>query len=100
MNLTNLFNFQYLKENIKKSRAIILLMIFLIPVINVIYYLMNSSNSNYIIPSILELQPLSLLGMYILPVLLSITLFGFTAEEMLEAGAEYEDVMSLGGLVN
>jgi len=28
-----------------------------------------------------------------------ITLFGFTAEEMLEAGAEYEDVLALGGLV-
>lgn len=27
----------------------------------------------------------------------TITLFGFTAEEMLEAGAEYEDVMALGG---
>ena len=30
----------------------------------------------------------------------TITLFGFTAEEMLEAGAEYEDVMSLGGLIS
>ena len=30
----------------------------------------------------------------------TITLFGFTAEEMLEAGAEYEDVMALGGLVS
>ena len=29
----------------------------------------------------------------------TITLFGFTAEEILEAGAEYEDVMALGGLV-
>lgn len=29
----------------------------------------------------------------------TITLFGFTAEEMLEAGAEYEDVMALGGIV-
>ncbi len=29
-----------------------------------------------------------------------ITLFGFSAEEMLEAGATYEDVMSLGALVN
>ena len=28
-----------------------------------------------------------------------ITLFGFTAEDMLEAGAEYEDVLALGGLV-
>ena len=30
----------------------------------------------------------------------TITLFGFTAEEMLEAGAEYEDVMALGGLIS
>lgn len=30
----------------------------------------------------------------------TITLFGFTAEEMLEAGAEYEDVMALGGILN
>ena len=30
----------------------------------------------------------------------TITLFGFTAEEMLEAGAEYEDVMALGNLVD
>ena len=29
----------------------------------------------------------------------TITLFGFTAEEMLEAGAEYEDIMALGGLI-
>ena len=30
----------------------------------------------------------------------TITLFGFTAEEILEAGAEYEDVMALGGLIS
>lgn len=30
----------------------------------------------------------------------TITLFGFTAEEILEAGAAYEDVMALGGLVS
>lgn len=30
----------------------------------------------------------------------TITLFGFTAEEMLEAGAEYEDVMALGSLIS
>ena len=30
----------------------------------------------------------------------TITLFGFTAEEILEAGAEYEDVIALGSYVN
>ena len=34
-----------------------------------------------------------------LDVIDTITLFGFTAEEMLEAGAEYEDVMALGGFI-
>lgn len=29
----------------------------------------------------------------------TITLFGFTAEEILEAGAAYEDVMAFGGLI-
>lgn len=29
-----------------------------------------------------------------------ITLFGFSAEEMLEAGAAYEDVMAFGGLIS
>ena len=32
-------------------------------------------------------------------VLDTITLFGFTAEEMLEAGAAYEDVKAFGGLI-
>lgn len=77
MNLTNLFNLKFLKENIKKSRAIILLLIFLIPVINVIYYLMNAADSGIIIPSFVELSPLSILGMYVVPVILSLTLFSF-----------------------
>lgn len=77
MNLTNLFNFSFLKENIKRSRATILLLIFLIPVINVIIYLMNATNSSTFMPSIFEMEPLSIFGMYIMPVILSITLFSF-----------------------
>ena len=30
----------------------------------------------------------------------TITLFGFTAEEILEAGAAYEDIMAFGGLIS
>ena len=30
----------------------------------------------------------------------TITLFGFTAEEILEAGAAYEDVMAFGGMLS
>ena len=77
MNLTSLFNFSFLKENIKRSKSIILLLIFLIPVINVIIYLMNATNSGTFMPSIFEIEPLSIFGMYIMPVILSITLFSF-----------------------
>ena len=77
MNLTNLFSAKFLKENLKHSRALILLLIFLIPVINVIVYLMNATNSSVFTPSIVELCPLSVIGMYIMPVILSITLFSF-----------------------
>lgn len=77
MNLTNLFNIKFLKENIKRTKAVILLLIFLVPVINVIYYLMNNASSGITMPTIIEIEPLSLIGMYILPVILSITLFSF-----------------------
>ena len=77
MNLINLFNIKFLKENLKRSKAVILLLTLLIPVINVIYYLMNNANSCVLIPSITDLQPLSILGIYIIPIILSITLFSF-----------------------
>jgi len=77
MNLTSLFNIPFLKENIKRSKATILLLIFLIPVINVIIYLMAATNSGVFMPTIMELEPLSIIGMYLMPVILSITLFSF-----------------------
>lgn len=77
MNLTNLFNLNFLKENIRRSKAVILLLTLLVPVINVIYYLMGSASSSIITPNIMNMQPLSILGMYIIPVILSLTLFSF-----------------------
>ena len=77
MNLTSLFNLNFLKENIKRSKAVILILTLLVPVINVIYFLMNNANSSVTIPEIAELHPFSLIGMYIIPVILSITLFSF-----------------------
>lgn len=77
MSLTSLFNFSYLKENIKKSKAIILLCILLLPIINGIILLMNCSNGYNFMPSTFEVSSVILLGMYIVPIVLSITLFNF-----------------------
>lgn len=77
MNLTNLFNIKFLKENMKRSKAVVLLLIFLIPVLNVIIYLMNIPIYRTLMPTIMEVQPLSLIGMYVIPIILSIMLFSF-----------------------
>lgn len=77
MSLTSLFNFGYLKENIKKSKAIILLCIFLLPIINGIILLMDCSLDSNFMPSMNDLSYLILLGMYFIPVIISLVLFGF-----------------------
>ncbi len=77
MNLTKFFNFSFLKENLKRSKAIVLLCIFLIPVINVTILLMRASGRSYFIPEINDISLLSIFAMYILPLILAITLFSF-----------------------
>lgn len=77
MSLTNLFKFNYLKENIKKSKAIILLCILLLPILNGIVLLMKCSDGTKFMPNIYEISGFVLFGMYIIPVILSLTLFGF-----------------------
>lgn len=77
MSLTNLFKFNYLKENIKKSKSIILLCILLLPILNGIVLLMKCSDGTKFMPNIYEISGFVLFGMYIIPVILSLTLFGF-----------------------
>ena len=77
MSLTSLFNFNYLKENIKKSRAIILLCMLLLPTIGGIILLVSCSDGNNLMPSIYEVSAHMLFGMYIIPIILSLTLFNF-----------------------
>lgn len=77
MSLTNLFNFKFLKENMKRSKAIMFLCTFLIPIINVICYLIKFVNSGYSTPSMFEPSMLSVVGLYVVPIILSITLFSF-----------------------
>ena len=77
MNLTSLFNFNYLKENIKKSKSTILLCILLIPIINGLVFLINTTSSKVINPDIYTISSVLLIGIYVIPIVLSITLFSF-----------------------
>ena len=77
MNLTSLFNFNYLKENIKKSKAIILLCMLLLPILNGIILLMHGSTGENFVANIYDVSGVVLFGMYVIPIVLSITLFSF-----------------------
>lgn len=74
MNLTKLFNGPYLLQNLKKSKALITLLILLVPLFTSI--ILISTTGNYVF-SFIELSSVNLIGMYIIPIILSIALFGY-----------------------
>ena len=74
MNLTKLFNFSYCMQNIKKSKALIILLVLLVPLFTSIMLL--SISEEYVF-SFVELSVVNLIGMYIIPVVLSLALFGY-----------------------
>lgn len=77
MSLGKLFNFNYLKQNIKKSKGLITVLAFIVPVITALILIGNNSN-NYATPTYQgEVVFPNVLGMYIIPVVLSFLLYGY-----------------------
>ena len=74
MNLTKLFNYKYFKENLKKSKGIILLLVVFLPMFTVLQ-LMNAGSID--VYSFTTLGAINLVLTYILPFLLSLSLFGY-----------------------
>ncbi|MDD2469593.1 MAG: hypothetical protein PHI22_01500 [Bacilli bacterium] len=73
------FNFNYLKENFKKSRGIIYLFILIIPIFTFLFMLLlkNEHIENTYFPSLAELSCPALIGMYIIPFAMAVVLFNF-----------------------
>ncbi len=78
MSLTKFFSMDFLIQNIKKSKAIIILCAVLLPTFTTIFLSSISSISNNVPASFLDLNIINFLTMYIIPVVLSITLFNYT----------------------
>ncbi len=78
MNLTKLFNFKYFKENLKKSKGLVALLLIVVPIFTTLFTVLILNNGNQInIPSKMELIMINIMGMYIIPVLMSLVLFGY-----------------------
>ena len=77
MNLTKLINTNYLFQNLKKSRTVLAIFLGLIPILNTIILIMTlTNNPNYIL-SFTEISILNLIGIYILPIVISTCLFNY-----------------------
>lgn len=73
MNLTKLFNFSYFLQNVKKSKASIILLILLVPLFTILTLISMGTT----VCEFQDLAVINLIGMYIIPLILSIELFSF-----------------------
>lgn len=77
MSLTKLFNFQYLKQNLKKSKGIITLISLVVPVLTALVLITYNTDSYVSILYGLDLSFINIIGMYVMPIILSSALYGY-----------------------
>ena len=73
MNLTKLFNFKYLIQNIKKSKMALVLFFIIVPIFTSLTIMTTKDQ----ILDFSELAFVNILGMYIIPFIFSVCLFGY-----------------------
>lgn len=73
MSLTKLFNFKYLMQNLKKSKTVLALFILIVPLFTTIMLTTTQSE----IYDFNSLSIINFLGMYIVPFIFSLVLFGY-----------------------
>lgn len=77
MNLMKYFNFNYMIQNLKKSKSILALFLGIIPILSIIVFLVLIGNSDF---SSIFLESISFIhyfGIYFIPIMISTCLFGF-----------------------
>ena len=77
MNLTKLFNFKFMKQMLKKAKGQIILLLSIIPIFTFLILMMSNTGSYYEILDLTDISVLNLIGMYVIPVILSINLFNY-----------------------
>ena len=81
MNLKAYFNFNFFKENIRKSKGLLAFLLGVIPIINIIFLIVLLTTSS---SKLLEFDIVSFLtyaGIIFIPLSLSVTLFGFVLKK-------------------
>ncbi len=77
MNLTKLFNFKFLKQNLKKSKGLLVLFLSLVPAFTFLVIMLSGNEIVQEPIDQIELSVINILGLFIVPIVLSISLFGY-----------------------
>lgn len=77
MNLMKYFNYNYMLQNLKKSKSILIFFLGLIPIASIFSYLVLISNTSLDGITLEAISIIHYFGIYFIPILLSLCLFGF-----------------------
>lgn len=77
MNLMKSFSWEYMIQNIKKSKSILAFFLGIIPIISLLIFIFLVSNAEYGAISLETISIVHFFGIYFIPVMLSVCLFGF-----------------------
>lgn len=81
MNLTKYFNFKFLKEHIKSRAGLIFGMLALLPIFTILYFVILLLNHRTGIILFSSLGKVTLIGAFLIPVVLAFALFGFVLKK-------------------
>lgn len=77
MNLKAFFNKNYFKENIRKSKGLLAFFFGVVPLINILIFIVVLSSGNSTLVDFNSISIVTYLGLFFIPIVLSISLFGF-----------------------
>lgn len=78
MNLIKSFNFKYLKENIKKSKGLVMLLLIVVPLLTTLATVLFVNGENNVnLATERSINVINMLGMYVIPLGISFALFGY-----------------------
>lgn len=77
MNLMKYFNRNYMVQNIKKSKSVLAFFLGIIPIINLLAFIILITNVDYKIVNLETISIVHFFGIYFIPIILSVCLFGF-----------------------
>lgn len=73
MNLKALFNFNYFKENLKKSKGLLAFFFGVVPLLNIVMLVTKGE----FLATFNDISSITLIGLYVVPIILAISLMGF-----------------------